>query len=166
LTKGDCDLVEASGITTIAVNSSWQMARFADYNYAGDKGWWVKNGHLIDIDAIRIACDETTAIFHGTKTHRSNGAYNSGMMAIRYAIQKLHARRIVLLGYDCSVDNGVHWHGPHANLKNPTSESCKKWMPQFAKVASEAKAFKADIVNCSRMTALTCFRMSALEDVL
>ena len=166
LTAEDCEAIKQKGILTIAVNNSWQMARFAKYIYAGDKSWWVKNGKLIDIPAVRVCCDESAMIHHGTQTHRAAGGYNSGMMAIRYAIQKLGARRVILLGYDCSVKNGMHWHGPHVGLRNPDEERCRKWFKQFDRVAEEAKAFKAEVVNCSRFTELTVFNRMGLEEAL
>jgi len=166
LTREDCAIVERGCVTTIAVNSSWEMARFAAYIYAGDKGWWVQNGAKIDIPAKRICCDATATIHHGTKTHMAAGSYNSGQMAIRYAYRKLGAQRIILLGYDCSVAKGVHWHGPHARLKNPEASTCLKWVRQFELVAAEAAALKVQILNCSRDTALTCFERRDLLDVI
>lgn len=166
LNSADCAAVERSGIYTIAVNSSWQMARFAQVIYAGDKGWWVQNRALIDIDAKRVCCDPSAAIHHGTATHLPSGAYNSGQMAIRYAIQKLKARRVILLGYDCSVEKGLHWHGPHRHLKNPRTGTCEKWVKQFEQVAAEARGFKCEVINCSRDTALTCFERKPLEDII
>ena len=53
LTSADCALIEQAALPTIAVNSSWQMARFADVVYAADPAWWDHNQHLIDIDAER-----------------------------------------------------------------------------------------------------------------
>jgi len=166
LTRDDCKAVERSRIVTIAVNNSWQMARFASYIYAGDKSWWVQNGVWIDIPAKRIACDDSAKIFHGTETHFPRGSYNSGAMAIRYAMTKLKAQRIILLGYDCSVEKGIHWHGSHAALKNPTAQTCVKWHHQFNRLAEEVKAYNVEVINCSRDTALTCFPRRPLEDVL
>jgi len=166
LVAEDCALIERSGLKTIAINNSWQMARFADYIYAGDKSWWHVNADKIDIPAKRISCDASASKRFNTATHLPSGGYNSGMMAIRYAMFRLEARRVILLGYDCSVANGIHWHGPHEKLKNPDATRVAKWVKQFEKVSEEAKALGVQVINCSRDTALTCFERKPLAEVL
>jgi hypothetical protein len=166
LTKSDCDKVGAAKITTIAVNNSWQIARFADYIYSGDHGWWRANGHTIDIPAKRVCCDSATQKKHGVIVHLAPGAFNSGQMAIRFAIQKMKAKKVILLGYDCSLAKGIHWHGPHTNRPNPDEARVRKWVKQFQKAAEEARVFNVDVINCSRETALECFRRENLEDAL
>lgn len=51
-----------------------------------------------------------------------NDAFNSGQRAIQLAAH-FGAERIILLGYDCSLENGTHWHGNHPDgLKNPDGD--------------------------------------------
>jgi hypothetical protein len=157
----DCELIRLSGMPTIAVNNSWQMARFASVIYAGDPGWWDAYGAEIDIDAERWCCMENVAKARGLNWLKSSGAHNSGMRAIELAIE-FGAARVVLLGYDCSVEHGQHWHGEHAATKNPDASRCAMWLTQFAMVDRKG----ADIVNCSRDTALKCFRRERLGDLL
>lgn len=89
-------------------------------------------------------------------------AGNSGAGAILLA-EQLGADQIILLGFDCQHTGGMaHWHGDHPpELAN--AGVWRKWPAQFERVAS---AIRADVVNCSRETALTVFRRGRLEDYL
>jgi hypothetical protein len=97
---------------------------------------------------------------HGLNWHEAYGEYSSGLRAIELAFQ-LGAERVLLLGYDCTVSGGTHWHGDHAGTKNPTEALCKKWNAQHCRLAR-----KADVVNCSRDTALTAYCLGMLEKEL
>ena len=161
----DCGLVELSRLTTIVVNSSWQAARFASILYAGDACWWDSYGSEIDIEADRWTCSRQAAAKHRINHHTAYGGYNSGMRAVQFAIER-GAKRVILLGFDCSLRHGVHWHGPHERTKNPDSAKVKTWRSQFKTVAALAKIKKCEVINCSRHTELTCFPVRDLESVL
>jgi hypothetical protein len=87
------------------------------------------------------------------------------MRAIQFAIDK-GFEKIILLGYDCSVSNGVHWHGKHEKMKNPDQARVHLWKGHFAAVATEAQQKKVEVLNCSRYTELDCFKKVSLEEVL
>lgn len=163
LTAADCGLVESAGLPTIAVNSSWKLARFAAVIYAADPPWWDSYGKDIDIPAERWTMTENTASARSLQfqTRRAMSIKNSGLHAIELAIS-LGAARVLLLGYDCSVAAGTHWHGDHQQTKNPDALRCKAWLSQFA--ALDRK--QAHIINCSRETALSCFPRMPLEQAL
>jgi hypothetical protein len=163
LTEEDCKLVEQSGLPTIVLNSSWVRARFAKILYSGDCAWWRKNHNSVDIDAEKwTSCPEAQASFglHYFRSPTRN--WNSGLRAIELA-EVLGAKKVILLGYDCQIDYGVHWHDKHEGLSNPTDKVCRDWRVQFAGLA---KRSKIEIINCSRLTALTCFPRAKLEDEL
>lgn len=161
----DCALVESARLPLIAVNNSWRMARFAEIVYAGDAGWWTAYGAEIDIPAERWSCTRQAAQRFGVNHHPAHGEYNSGMRAIQFAIWQ-GASRILLLGYDCSLVNGSHWHGDHRKTKNPDAKKVAGWHQQFAQVAAEAKARGVEVINCSRHSALGCFPCLSLEEAL
>lgn len=165
LTQADCDLIEAAGIPTIAVNSSWKMARFADAVYAGDACWWDAYGHEVDIPAEKWTCSRQAAAKHRINHHQAYGGYNSGMRAIQFAVER-GAARVILLGFDCSIANGLHWHGAHDRTQNPDEGKVKKWHVQFKTVAALAKLRRCEVINCSRYTELTCFPTQELEAAL
>jgi len=167
LTASDCELVRRSGIKTVAVNDSWKMARFCDYLYAGDFKWWKVNYNKIDIDAEKWTCSDRAANAYKINYHIAAGLYNSGMRAIQFGISK-GFKSIAILGYDCSLKNGVHWHGEHKEptLRNPNESKVKKWHDQFKRVSDNAKKQGVAIYNCSRYTELKCFEKMELEEAI
>lgn len=165
LTAEDCAVVERACLPTVAVNSSWKLARFCDVIYAGDACWWAEYGDEIDIQAERWSCTRQAKQRFGVNHHQSGGPYNSGMRAIQFAMQQ-GASRVLLLGYDCSLVAGSHWHGDHHKTKNPDAQKVAGWHRQFAQVSAEAKAREVQVLNCSRYSAIACFPRLSLEEAL
>ena len=167
LTKADCDLVARSGVDICCVNNSWKMFDEIDYLYAGDLKWWNAYGEEINIPVgEKWTCAKSAAAKFDLNLHIANGPFNSGMRAIQWAIERGY-KYIGLLGYDCSIKNGAHFHGEHQFPKTRplTEKKVDNWHVQFAKVARQAKAEKTKIYNCSRETELGCFLRANLEDV-
>lgn len=121
LTRKDCLSAVNSGLEVIAVNSSWEMIPECKNLYAGDFQWWQENHENIPKEIVRWSSSHSATAQFDTKYFQSpvNGSFNSGQRAILLA-HFLGAERIILLGYDCSVKNGIHWHKNHSlGLKNP-----------------------------------------------
>lgn len=167
LTAADCELVRQSRIKTVAVNNSWEMANFCTFIYAGDSKWWTVYNDKITITAERWTCSDKAANTFKINYHIASGPYNSGMRAIQFGIWK-GFKHIALLGYDCSVKNGIHWHEDHDSkkLKNPNTEKAERWKMHFEKVSETAKKINVEIVNCSRYTELECFKRMSLENAI
>ncbi|HCM9478401.1 hypothetical protein [uncultured Enterobacter sp.] len=165
LTAPDCKLLHEAGIATIAVNNSWEVVPFSSSIYAADCCWWEEYGAGITSKAVRWCGDEFTARRFGINWLPSAipGSFNSGQRAIELAIH-LGACRVLLLGYDCSIRNGTHWHGNHALLSNPDKFSVARWQDEFSRL--RAVAGGVEIINCSRFTRLTCFPRQSLETAL
>lgn len=157
--------VQRAGLYTIAVNSSWRYAPFADVIFAGDCSWWDQNARDIDIKAERWACTDIAKVY-GTHKFDGMGGWNSGANAILFAIREKKAASILLLGFDCCVANGTHIHGDHLNNKNPTAGDTLRWRKEFQQVAGIAKEAGVQVINCSRYTALESFPRLLLEQVL
>ncbi|MDP2141275.1 MAG: hypothetical protein Q8L20_10735 [Gammaproteobacteria bacterium] len=139
------------------MNSAWKYARFADVIYAGDDCWWEQYGAEIDIPAERWTCLENTALTYGINRHgKFRGVTNSGAMAIQFSIDA-GAARVLMLGYDCSVARGTHFHGDHLKTKNPDEKRCQQWQVHFSALAAHAENAGTTIINCSKETALACF---------
>ena len=153
LNAHDCELVRRAGLPTIAVNSSWQLA-------PGDLAWWDANIRGIPQGPKRWTCTRQASAKYSLNLHEAYGEYNSGLRAIQLAFQ-LGAERVLLLGYDCTVQSGTHWHGDHADTKNPDEALCRKWDVQHGRLLQ-----KSQVVNCSRDTALTAYRLGMLEKEL
>lgn len=167
LSEQDCKTVEESGLPTVAVNSAWEAARFAQVIYAGDDPWWKLNADKIDIDAERWTCNENAARNHNLKYHAGHaGNPNSGLRAIQFLHEKRCTQKIILLGFDCSVKNGLHFHGPHAYLNNPNEKRCIVWLERFRWLSDEYRKKGVQVINCSRETAITVFPRMSLEEAL
>ena len=132
---------------------------WADAMFAMDKDWWTIHG------------DEVIKTFIGAKfsnnpvkeaKHLAQFEHfgNSGAACISLAIMG-GASRIILLGYDCQITNGLkHWHGDHkAGLGN--AGMIHKWHKKFAEIAERWPNL---VVNATRQTALTCFERVELEN--
>lgn len=163
LTESDCDLAASGADWIVAVNDSWRRASWAHAVYAGDFGWWHEHRAEVPAHLECWTCSESAAHRYKLRLHRleTRGLYNSGQRAVELAIA-LGFDRILLLGYDCTVERGTHWHGDHASGKNPDAARCRQWQDQFHGI----RANGAQILNCSRETALMAFPRMSLEAAL
>lgn len=185
LTQQDCDLVRvwrdrAPAVRrVITVNTSFRRAPWADLIYACDAPWWRIYG-----EECRAACagelwtQDRAAVHlhermrwvesaHLPGLSKKPGVIHQGMNTGYQAIGLAHlteATRLVLLGFDM---RGGHWHGAHAKpLSNPTPPMFELWLGLFPRLAQDLRAAGVDVVNCTRSTALTAFRLGVLEEEL
>lgn len=169
LVDEDCEKVRNFPDTKIlVVNDSWRMAPFADYLYGGDMKWWrAYHAAVKNFLGEKWTCSHNARDAYHVNYHRAGGSYNSGMRAIQFGIMK-GFKNIILLGYDCSLKHGIHWHGPHTfkNSKNPNPTKLIRWRAQFEKAATQAANAGVKVINCSRHTELSCFVRMDLEDAL
>lgn len=94
-----------------------------------------------------------------------NGGGNSGHQAIHLAAT-FGAKKIVLLGFDMQRTGGKeHWHGRHeGNL--PNGKGFPGWMKSLAFLARDLEKMGVEVINCTRQTALRCFKMGKLDETL
>ncbi|KNC94148.1 hypothetical protein [Trabulsiella odontotermitis] len=166
LTAEDCLLATNSGLPVIAVNSSWAAVPGCQYVYAADFSWWEKYHSDVPSGAQRWTSSVSAAHRFGINyfPHPDNKSFNSGLRAIQLAIW-LGARRILLLGYDCCIEAGSHWHGDHpAELKSPDNSSVARWHAEYSRLVMTSG--NTEILNCSRRSALACFPLSTIEAAL
>lgn len=179
LTAEDVEAVRLAGQPTIVTNTTFRLAPWADALFGFDARWWATKDprtgltHAQEVDRDfrgRRFCRSALGVNFGAEPlHASSwfrGSGNSGTCAISLAVSA-GARRIVLLGYDCSfgADGRRHWHGDHpGGLGNCLSIA--RWPLQFTRVKRQADAARVPVINCSRRTALDMFPRLELEDVL
>jgi hypothetical protein len=164
LCEEDVSKVRIAGLLIIAVNSSWMMAPDCDVLVAGDYRWWKAYGEHAP-QCLRISRSDRAEKHYNAKRMKSRvrHGYNSGMVAVEWAIRK-GASKVIMLGFDCSLKNGAHWHGGHTDTPDPNELRVKRWKEQFAELR---RAYpKADVVNCSRYTEIDAFPVRQLEHVL
>lgn len=170
MTPEVAEAVRAADIATIAVNSSFRLAPWADLLYGADAPWWAHpdNADAHRFEGMKVSCSPVRGVLQLMNTGntgfdedpscvRTGG--NSGHQAVHLAAHA-GAARVLLLGFDM---HGGHWHKPHpAGLENPSADSFDRWIGRFAVLAPILATRGVDVVNCTPGSALDCFRRSTL----
>jgi hypothetical protein len=178
MTQADAEYVRGRA-RVITVNSTWRLAPWADAHYTNDHD-------LLAAQLPEMRARATGEIWCGHPTWRHDGVRsipynkrmrgvsrvpgrlawggNSGYAALNLAYQ-LGAARILMLGFDQSDAQGAHWHGEHPDDYR-RAFNWPMWSERFAEAARDYRALDVDVVNCSRRTTLTCFRVAALESTV
>jgi len=172
MSQAAADDVREAGIPSIAVNNTFELAPWADMLYAADSGWWdVHAQTALKFPGLKVTCHECT-VYKVVLWLRQSGCEgfdpdpkmirtggNSGYQAIHVAIQA-GAKRILLLGYDMG---GSHWFGKHKPpLRNTDPNTYTVWISRFSGLIGHG----AEIVNCSKDSAITCFPKIPLKEAL
>lgn len=90
---------------------------------------------------------------------------NSGFQACNVALH-CGARRLILVGYDCTLRHGAHWHGRHSGLNNPTQAGVDKWKERFDAQAPIFAKLGVEVLNASKISALEAYPKMTLEEAL
>ncbi len=157
LTQAQADAVRGR-FGVIAVSDAYRLAPWADALVSTDSAWWRHH-------KPRFAGRRFSALGHkGTEPVRGHApGSNSGALAVRVA-RSLGARLIVLLGFD---GHGSHFFGDHpAPLVNTTPARRRIHAQQHAAEAAACAAAGIQIFNCTPGTALTCYPIATLDEVL
>lgn len=168
----------------IAVNDSWRLAPWADVLYACDRPWWIERRGVPEFGGLKISaspavCKVCPDVRLVTLVARAQiltetigkigcglryGNGHSGFHAVNLAVQ-FGAKRIVLVGFDMRLDNGVHWHAdrvPYRKDGKAMSE-CREALdgcaPQFAELG-------VDVLNASPISALQAYRKVNLMEAI
>jgi len=170
------ELIRRSLFPTIAVNTTFRLAPWADVIYGADVLWWEHHAREVaPLAAIKVCCDAVANVA-GLRYLKNTGKVgfdkdpsctrtggNSGFQAIHLALHA-HAARILLCGFDL---RGGHWHGKHPEpLRNAGEGIYGRWLPLFAALADEANERGTEILNCTPGSALTLWPQVNLEEVL
>lgn len=176
LTQADVDSLFGN-CNVIAVNDAYRLAPWASALYAADSRWWrrfngvpeftgpkysiMPNGHVVVQQEYRDIHILKNTGQHGLELE-PNGlrtGYNSGYQAINLAVH-LGASRIVLLGFDMKGD---HYFGSHPDQSKPLFKQC---LIAFPTLMEPLKALGISIVNCTPNSAIRCFKLAPLPQVL
>lgn len=188
LTREDVDRLRGV-VRVIAVNTSYQLAPWADALYACDEVWWFRETHRPGIDTfggLKYSVDEFLIAArrrHHPPPRRPPGVEvldntgdtgietqptglrtgrNSGYQAVNLAVH-LGARRILLLGYDMktSKDGRHHWHNDYRS-----TSAYDHFCQSFETTVEPLRTLGIEVLNCTRDTALRCFPRVPLESAL
>lgn len=168
----------------IAINKSWELAPWCDVLYACDLNWWAKNMTLLagfqglkvsqdiratgkkewDIKLVRT--DRNAEALVKKPLGRLGWGGNSGFHCLNLAIQ-FGCRRILLVGYDMHLDDGIHWHGKHPQgLNNPSAPAIERWRQKLDEIAPSVAKDGVTVLNCSPTSALKAYRKVDFEKAL
>lgn len=179
--RGHCRVIAINnqGIDNeVAGQSIPAFAPWADVLYAADAKWWKFHaeralrfaGIKVSIrpDAgypeVNILQQSDRRPFDTRPTHLVTGS-NSGYQALHLAVH-FGSRRIVLLGYDMQDTGGRrHWFGNHPGPLNARN-TYPNWLRRFEDLAPVLQRMGVEVVNCTTTTALRCFPLARLSEVI
>lgn len=164
---GAVDLERFRGSKVIAINEAWRLCRWADVLYAADDAFWGAGradgfeGLKVRGSDLRIEGDEISfdPAFIGSG---GTGAFQALNLAVQWG-----ARKIGLVGVDCRLDLGEHWHTRTPAQRAALSQSAvNRWIKAFDKAAPVLAGAGVEVINHSGVSALTGFRKEPLPEVL
>jgi len=180
--KGKCRVIAVnnSGIPTdcdgVRVPA---MAPWADLLYAADMKWWFHyKDRALAFPGIKatiranLPWKEVFSLqqsdrrsFDERPTHLVSGG-NSGFQALGLSIHT-GVKRIILLGYDMrdGAQRRRHWFGNHPAKLN-SHGNYSMWINQFGKLAPIVAKKGIEVLNCSKDSALRCFKRTELRVAL
>lgn len=173
LTQADVDVCRGRA-RVIAIKDAIRLAPWADVLYACDAKWWKHYGDALQFPGQRFTLDHFASQW--AEVLRNTGdtglelapggirtGKNSGYQAINLAVH-LGARRIILLGYDMQPAGARdHWFGEHPWKTRPPYAL---FLQLFPSIVEPLKAIGVEVLNASRVSALSCFPRVAIEDAL
>lgn len=167
---------------TIAVNTTYRLAPWADILYAADREWWAGHPSAMEFAGRKVTILANTAsslMEFDQLTYVENGGYglldprpthirtgkNSAYQAMHIAVH-LGVKRILMCGIDMRlVDGEEHWHGAHPEGVRKTMPF-SLWISLFSQVAPILRMREIEVINCTPGSALHCFKEQRLEDAL
>ena len=176
----DIEQIRLSTCAVIAVNDAHRLAPWADVLYACDAKWWRANPKVRARLGLKISGSPEPELFVSYPTIKRvaiareggsysrqmwldtkgviGGGYNSGFQALNLAVQ-FGCRDVLLIGFDCTVKHGAHWHGEHAPpLTNPSPALCNSWRDVLDAQAGVLAAHGVVVHNASAVSTLQNFQ--------
>jgi hypothetical protein len=162
----------------LAVSDNYRRAPWCDWLYSCDFRWWKVHNEAtkhhasrwtIDVDAARefdlvlMGQDKKPGLSTDPTILRTGA--NSGYQAINLAAH-FAPKRIVLIGYDMQATGGMqHWFGDHPRDCGDGQSNYEYFREGFRQLAIDLQAAGIEVINATRVSALTVFRRATLEDV-
>jgi hypothetical protein len=163
------------------INNAYTMAPWADAMYGTDARFWRWHDGAPSFTGPKWSLDHSAWVAHRARYPdvqrlRNTGNYgldrdptcirngrNSGYAALNLAFH-YGAKRIILLGYDMMAHSGkTHFFGDHPNKQRSPYGMFQQAFPQIVKPLGKEGV---EVINCSRVTALTCFPRMELSEAL
>lgn len=168
----------------IVVNDACYVAWWADWLHGCDQKWWLRHAQtatrfsgikttldtgiprrwdIYRLDNLDSADKTYSGGFDpnptGLRTGK-NGAYQAIGIAVHAG-----ASRVLLLGVDMRSDGPTHWHAGHPEGWGRTNHAVAT-LPWFATLVEPLAELGVEVVNCAPSSALTCWPMGDIEQLL
>jgi hypothetical protein len=187
LTKGQVAEAKFSWIDgdvrVMGCNNAYQIAPWLDALYCCDPEYWdfhidaIRKTHIDDlISQDRLSCEKyglwwtpktkdgnLDRGFSGDPTKINTGG-SSGFQQLNVAALR-GAKKIILIGYDCTDAGRRHWHPDHEG-KMDKRASYAEWLAHYRKAAPTIERMGIEVINCSPGSAIDCFRRDTIGNVL
>lgn len=145
----------------------WTHAQRAAREFAGER--WTgdpKAAHALGLCGVTTRTGGGLCSIPGIIHEGPIGGGNSGYQAINQALHWGY-RKILLYAFDMGATGAGHWHGEHpGKLTNLTAQQFDPFARGFGTMLPVLADMSAEVVNCTRKSAITCFRFSTLRDEL
>lgn len=140
----------------VAVSDAYRLTPWADVLVSTDRKWW--DFHKPEFAGRKFAGVEVRGVERFRWAHSGE---NSTLLAMRVAVE-LGAKRIILLGLDLCRP-GDHFFGRHHEERwNTKPDRMAEFHGQFASYSPPG----VEIFNCTEGSALKCYPMARLDEVL
>lgn len=160
-------VLRASHIPCVAINTSFQLAPWADVIFAADMAWWNVYREALLLPGLKVCSQETA---NDARLHiflpRDKGAGRNSALHAAYMLSEAGAARILLFGVDLDDDDLTHWHGgdhpePLRPIRVGDFKPAREAWGRFAELDK-----RPDVLNCSQRSALRCFPCATLAEAL
>ena len=166
----------------IGVNVAYMIGTWIDMVFFGDSNFFLKQEHgLARFPGLKVSCHPQTdrivwiKYLAHDKTHSKGISsnprlvswnQNSGAAAINVAAHA-GAKRIILLGFDMSLDKqgATHWHSIYRQGKK-VIPPFQKHLKGFPMIAIDARRMGIEILNASPESAIRCFKKVTVKEIL
>ncbi len=153
--RGKCRLV--------VVSDAYRLAPWADALVSYDAAWWNHHKDALDFKGHKVSARTVAGVRRWVHPEMINGC-NSGLFAMYYA-KGLRAKRIILLGFDMQ---GTHFFGAHPEKLDGKATGLKNTPPhRFKQFCHQFRGFTGvEVINCTQGSALDCFPIKPLREVI
>lgn len=168
----------------IAIKSSWQLCPWADVLYGIDRPWWIANNGAPEFRRMKVSPSPKACNLFGCRLVEvrpraqiltgnigvlgcgsNKGGGHSGFQAINLAIQ-FAASRIVLVGFDMTLERGAHWHKEGHGVAPADANRVKRWREDMDACAPQFVALGVTVINATPESALQQYRKLPLHTAL
>lgn len=171
----------------IGVNMSYKIGDWIDMVIFGDSGFFLKERvPLSQFPGLKVSChsgykNEPWIKYVGRDPRVKGISANPGMVcwngntgaaAISIAANA-GAKRIILVGFDMSIDGNrmQHWHnlylkGPVNNDRRRRKLPFPRHLAGFPVIEEDAKARGIEIINASPVSTISCFPKKTVKEIL